>query len=387
MRASVDPFVHNQKMKIALIRAHYDPFGGAERFLNGAADAMIAHGDSPTIITRSWPARANASIAHQIVNPRYVTTAGRDQGFARATRALLDSAHFDLVQSYERIDCCDVFHAVDGVHAEWLVQRRRIQSAWQRFGVRINPHHRYLLDAERRMYHSSGLRAVICISEMVKQDILRHYQIAPAKLHVIYGPIDTKSFHPGLKDLHRAAIRQQYGIAMTAPVAIHVGSGFARKGVAAFLRATAMTPGLHAFIVGRDKRMKQYQTLARALGIDGRVFFIGGIADVKPYYAASDVFVMPTIYEPFGLVFGEAMACGLPVVASNRSGAADWIEHGRDGFVVDPLDLRAISASIQMAIAQPEIGRQGRHVVETRSTADTGAAYNAIYRQLQSKRP
>jgi UDP-glucose:(heptosyl)LPS alpha-1,3-glucosyltransferase len=371
-------------MNIALIRAHYDPFGGAERFLNGAADAMIAHGHLPTIITRAWPARADVSVAHRIVNPRYLTTAGRDSGFARATRALLEQTPFDLVQSYERMDCCDVFHAVDGVHAEWLTQRRRIQSPWQRLGVRVNPHHRYLLEAERQMYVSPRLRAVICISELVKQDVLRHYQIAPEKLHVVYGPIDTDGFHPGLKAMHRSAIRQKYGIANTAPVAIHVGSGFARKGVAAFLRATAMSPGLHAFVVGRDKRISHYQALARSLGIQDRVYFTGGIADVKPYYGASDVFVMPTLYEPFGLVFGEAMASGLPVVASNTSGAADWIAHGRNGFVVDALDIRAICESIKGALANPDIGLAGREVVLARGNVDTGEAYNAIYHQLLS---
>ncbi len=369
-------------MNVALIRARYDPFGGAERFLNGAVDALLAHGDSPTIVTRAWPKHANAGIANLIVNPPYLTSAGRDKGFARAVLGLLRSHRFDLVQSYERFEGCDVFHAVDGVHAEWLAQRQRIQSFWQRLGVRLNPHHRYLLDAERRMYQSPRLRAVICISEMVKRDILHHYEIAPEKLHVVYGPIDTGLFHPGLTEVHRAATRHKYGIGATVPVAIHVGSGFARKGVATFLRTIALVPGLHAFIIGRDKQIKRYQTLARELGIAQRVVFTGGIADVRPYYAASDVFVMPTIYEPFGLVFGEAMACGLPVVASEKSGAADWIQHGINGFVVDALDTRAIGESIMSAISHPEIGAQSRNTVEARGSSDVGGEYSAIYRRL-----
>ena len=129
-------------MKIALIRAKYDPFGGAERFLNSAAEALVAQGASPTIITRAWPQSGSASIAHRIVNPQYFTSAGRDRGFAQATCELLQTEKFDLVQSYERIGCCDVFHAVDGVHAEWLAQRKRVQSPLKQWGVRINPHHR-----------------------------------------------------------------------------------------------------------------------------------------------------------------------------------------------------------------------------------------------------
>jgi len=369
-------------MKIALIRAHYNPFGGAERFLNVAVDAMLAHQHTPTILTRTWPKRANVSIAHEIINPRYVTSAGRDRNFANATRATLATSSFDLVQSYERFQGCDVFHAVDGVHAEWLRQRERIQSPLQRFGVGINPHHRYVRAAEREMYHSNELRAVICISEMVRTDILTHYQIDPAKLHVVYGPIDTDQFHPSLIAIHRDVVRHKYAIAANTKVAIHVGSGFERKGVAAFLRAVALVPGLYAFVVGHDKRLANYQALARELGINQRVFFTGGIADVKPYYAASDVFVMPTIYEPFGLVFGEAMACGLPVVTSTTAGAADWIKHAENGFVVEATDIRAITTAIESAIADPAIGQRGRETVLARNNVDVGAQYAALYKKL-----
>ena len=371
-------------MKLALIRARYDPFGGAERFLNSAADALVAQGASPTIITRAWPQSANAAIAHQIVNPRYFTSAGRDRGFARAACELLRTQPFDLVQSYERLACCDIFHAVDGVHAEWLAQRKRVQSAVKQFGVRINPHHRVVLDAERQMYHSPKLRAVICISQMVKQDVLRHYDISPEKLHVIYGSIDAEAFHPRLRDEHRLVLRKRLNIALDAPVAIYVGSGFERKGVAGFLTAVAKIAGLNAIVVGRDKRMAHYRALADSLALSHRVIFTGGVNDVRPYYAASDVFVMPTLYEPFGLVFAEAMACGLPVVASTQSGAADWIEHGVNSFVVDALDTNAITISIEAALADPSMGMRARQSVLPYTQAATGAEYAALYRQLLS---
>ena len=369
-------------MKLALIRARYDPFGGAERFLNSAADALVAQGASPTIITRAWPQSANSAIGHKIVNPHYLTTAWRDRGFARAVGALLQLEKFDLVQSYERLACCDVFHAVDGVHAEWLEQRKHVQSAFKQFGVHVNPHHRYLLQAERQMYESPKLRAVICISQMVKQDVMRHYEIAPEKLHVIYGSVDTDFFHPRLRDEHRLTLRNHIGIDAGARVAIYVGSGFERKGVSAFLRSVAKVTGLHGIVVGRDKRIAHYRALADSLGLAGRVIFTGGISDVRPYYAASDVFVMPTLYEPFGLVFAEAMACGLPVVASTQSGAADWIEHGADSFVVDALDTVAIAQSIEAALADPAMGMRARSKVLPYSRAASSTQYAELYRQL-----
>jgi UDP-glucose:(heptosyl)LPS alpha-1,3-glucosyltransferase len=369
-------------MKLALIRAKYDPFGGAERFLNSAADALVAQGARPTIITRAWPPSASAAIQHQIVNPGYITSAGRDRGFANAVCDLLQNERFDLVQSYERLACCEVFHAVDGVHAEWLAQRKRVQTPLRKFGVSINPHHRYVLDAERRMYQSSKLKAVICISQMVKQDVVRHYGVAPEKLHVIYGSIDTEAFHPRLRDEHRLATRQKLGVATDASVAIYVGSGFERKGVTGFLMAAAKVPNLHAIVVGRDKNAARYQAFAYSLGLMDRVHFTGGLSDVRPYYAASDVFVMPSLYEPFGLVFGEAMACGLPVVASAQSGAADWIEHGVDSFIVDALDTVAIAKSIESALADPGMGARARAKVLPFTQQATSGQYAELYRGL-----
>ena len=369
-------------MKLALIRAKYDPFGGAERFLNNAAEALVGFGATPTIITRAWPASATLDIAHLIVNPGYLTSAGRDRGFARAVGQLLRVTAFDLVQSYERLACCDIFHAVDGVHAEWLQQRQRVQGPIARLGVRINPHHRTLLAAEREMYTSSRLRAVICISEMVKRDVLRHYPIDPAKLHVIYGSIDSELFHPKHRELHRLPTRAKLNIPAEAPVAIFVGAGFERKGVKVFLDAVAGVPGLYGIVVGRDKRMQHYRARADSLGLSKRVVFTGPLANVKPYYAASDVFVMPTLYEPFGLVFGEAMASGLPVVASQQAGAADWITHGVDGFVVDALDSPAVARSIAAALADPTMGMRARQKVLSHTPAAVAARYAGLYRQL-----
>jgi UDP-glucose:(heptosyl)LPS alpha-1,3-glucosyltransferase len=369
-------------MKIAFIRARYNPFGGAERFLNSAAEALVAQGSSPVIITRDWPDSGHAGIQHRIVNPRYFTKAGRDRTFAQATLALLQQEKFDFAQSYERMAGCDIFHAVDGVHAEWLVQRQRVQGGLKRLGVQINPHHRNLLKAERAMYTSPQLKAVICISQMVKRNVMQHYGVAENKLHVIYGDIDSEKFHPGLRDEHRASMRKELDIPGDAPVAIFVGSGFERKGAAGFLAAVSRVKSLYGLVVGHDKHLPRYRALAAKLGLSQRVIFTGGIKDVRPYYGASDVYLMPTLYEPFGLVFGEAMACGLPAITSQQAGAADWIDHGTNGFVVDPLNVDGLARAVEAAIAAPSMSARARAAVMPYTKADTAARYGALYQQL-----
>lgn len=332
-------------MNIALIRQRYTPYGGAERFVSRAIAALEKEGTQLTIVTRRWDTPDRPSL---ICNPFYLGSLWRDWGFARGVCQALARRHFDLVQSHERIACCDLYRAGDGVHREWLAQRRRVQGAWARMSVALNPYHRYLLAAERRTFLSPRVRAVICISQMVRAEIKAHYAVPDAKLHVIYPGVDLDDFHPRFRTSYRSARRHELGIDEHELVLLFVGSGFERKGLSVLLHAMqrARVP-CRLLVVGRDKRLAHYVRLTHALGLDARVRFLGGLKEVRPTYAAADALVMPALYEPFGNVNIEAMAMGLPVVTSAKAGAAELIDSGVNGYVCDALDVAAWARAIE----------------------------------------
>jgi UDP-glucose:(heptosyl)LPS alpha-1,3-glucosyltransferase len=389
-RAGSAKRIARDDMNIALVRAKYNPFGGAERFLNDAVAALAGPDVTFTLFTREWPAQNQSQMQHRIVNPKHVTSYGRERGFASAVCNALANEKFDLVQSYERMACCDVYHAVDGVHAQWLQQRQRISSAGKSIGMAINPRHHLVLRAERAMYTSPRFKAAICISEMVKKDILRHFPIDEKKLHVIYSGVDCEKFSPDNRATLRAPTREKLGIPVGVPVALFVGSGFERKGLEQFLRALALPPAqtgasvteCWGIVVGKDKRQQYYEKLAKKLGIAERVVFTGGVSDTRPHYAASDVFVLPTLYEPFGLVCLEAMAAGLPVVTSTSAGAAELIASGVTGFVTDALDTPAIAKAIHDACDKPLMAFAARETALTYTAERMSKQYRALYREL-----
>ncbi|MFN6171419.1 MAG: glycosyltransferase family 4 protein [Burkholderiales bacterium] len=389
----------DRRLRIALIRAKYTPFGGAERFVQTAVAALADEGVSMTVLTRAWPETSAASggapaVDHVILNPRYFTSTGRDKSFAAAVQQHLSQTHYDLVQSHERIVGCDVFRAGDGVHATWLEQRRRVSGGLKQLGVRLNPHHRYLLATERAMFESPKLRAVICNSQMVKADISRHFDIDPAKLRVILSGVDTPVFHSGLRELHRAQTRKSLRIPKAAPVALFVGSGFERKGLIGFLMGLADQSGharltresVRGVVVGHDKHLTRFQSFADQLGLSDRVSFVGGVNDVRPFYAAADIFVLPTLYDPLPNACLEAMACGLPVITSTGSGAAELITNGMEGFVVDALDTPAIAdaieASLASAMSDNQMGKNAAAKVAPLTPRAMAANYVALYREL-----
>ena len=368
--------------RVALVRGRYDPSGGAERFVQGALEALRAQGAAVTIVARSWPDNDGTAI---LLQPFHVGSLWRDWAFARAACRALAERRFDLVQSHERIACCDVYRAGDGVHAQWLDERARIQSVAARLLTRANPHHRYLLAAERALFTSPRLKAVICNSDMVRREIARRFGTPDDRLVLIRNAVDPAVFHPGLRDEMRDAVRQQLAIPRLARVVLHVGSGFERKGVAQLLEAIARAPHeLCAIVVGRDKRLPRYADQARALGIGDRVRFVGAVSDVRPYYAAADVFALATLYDPQPNAMLEAMACGLPAVTTPRCGAAELLEEGVSGYLRDALDVAGLADALgRIDLAQSRsMGAAARAAVAPYTPEAMAREYLALYARL-----
>ncbi len=371
-------------LRLALIRSRYNPFGGAERFIENALGALSEAQVELTVVTRKWPDNGSATIRKQIVNPFYLGSWWRDASFAKAVCATLAEEKFDLVQSHERIACCDVYRAGDGVHAEWLAQRKRVSSLGKQLSAKLNPHHRFLLNAERALFTSPRLKAVICNSEMVKREIQKHFNTAPEKLHVIRNAVDTDKFHPGLREEFRQTARKTANIRKAAPTYLFVGSGFERKGLVAFLIGLAEQPDdARGIVVGADKRLIAFQAYADQLGLTDRCVFTGGVDDVRPWYAAADVFVLPTLYDPLPNAVLEAMACGLPVITSPTCGAAELIDEGQEGFVCDAIDGPAIADAMQLAYDNRDVmGAAARERVLPLTPQRMAAEYVALYREL-----
>ena len=346
-------------MRLAIIRQRYTPFGGAERFVESALEALIERNVAITLYTRQWPETRLSLIEPRIIDPFYIGSLWRDYGFARAVTRDIGHAKLDLVQSHERLLACDVYRAGDGVHAVWLAERLRHAPWWKRITVRLNPWHRYLVSTERKLFASPLLQAVICNSEMVRDEIKQAFGVPDGKLRLIHNAVDSQAFSPALRD-HRKSVRAKLRIADDTVVHLFVGSGFERKGVATAIRAIAAgAPASHLVVVGRDKHLDRYAKLAERLGVGNRVTLTGPQNDVKPYYGAADVFVLPTIYDPFPNAALEAMAAGLPVITTTKSGAAELVSAREAGYVIESGDATALSGAMSKLADPPARERMG----------------------------
>lgn len=329
-------------LRLALVRQRYTPYGGAERFVESALEALLERGVAISLYTRQWPRTRLQLIEPVLCNPFHIGRLWRDWSFARKVCKAVARKAPDLVQSHERLLCCDVYRAGDGVHRTWLDQRLKDASAIERWLIAASPYHNYVLSMERRLFASPVLKAVICNSRMVRDDIQRRFGLPDEKLPVIYNAVDSDTFSPELR-VHRGAVRRKLGVPDEATVFLLVGSGYVRKGVATAIRAMTKLPAdTYLFIVGNDRARGRYKRLARSLGVNGRVALLGPQDDPKPFYGAADAFVLPTLYDPLPNAALEAMACGLPVVTSTTSGAAELVEQYGAGFVCPARDVDAL---------------------------------------------
>ena len=353
-------------MRLALIRQRYTPFGGAERFIERAISALEERGASITLIARAWS--AGGSRKALIVDPPYAGRLWRDASFSRGVRALLAHEPFDLVQSHERIPGCDLYRAGDGVHRQWLDHRLKAAPLLERIGIRSNPYHWYVCAAERTMFEHPALRAVICNSRMVAAEIRARFKIADEKLHVIYNGVDLAHFNPAGRASLREDARNRFGFGPEDIVFCFVGSGYARKGLAAAIDALAASgrSNLRLLVAGHDRAAAKFAAHAARAGVGKRVAFSGAHKDVRVVYAASDCFILPTRYDPFPNAALEAMAAGLPVIVSRQCGAAEIVEHGRSGWVCDADAPESLATLMIEAAAAPraQLGAAARATAE-----------------------
>ena len=372
-------------MRLAIVRQRYTPYGGAERFIESALEALLERNVAITLYTREWPETNLQLMEPQIVNPFHIGRLWRDVGFAYAVCRRIRRVRPELVQSHERLACCDVFRAGDGVHAVWLGERAKGQGSLARLLAAASPYHRYVLWKERALFESPTLAAVICNSSMVRDEIKLKFGVADEKLRVIYNAVDTEVFSPALRT-HRAALRAHHGIPDEAIIFLLVGSGYERKGVIAAIDALAnLPPPAHLVIVGRESRMARYTRHARERGVVDRVTFAGPQQDPKPYFGAADVFLLPTLYDPLPNAALEAMACALPVITSTKSGVAELVAGADAGLVCGSRDSTALAEHMRAlhdGALRETMGANGRRAVLPLSPPAMTLQLVLLYKEL-----
>jgi len=257
---------------------------------------------------------------------------------------------------------------VPSVHKAWL-EASRTQRDWKgRLRQKANLNHPLLLSLERAQFTDRRYGRLLALTPQVKADLMRFYAVPAGDIAVLPNGYSPAEFSVARAAAHRAPMRRALGYGDSEKIVIFVANELERKGFGPLLRAVALLGDarLRLLAVGRLDAGRYAAEIGR-LGLTDRVHFAGPSGDVATFYAAADLFALPTQYEAWGLVIVEALACGLPVVTSRLAGASVAVSEGRTGNLLDdPNDVDEITAKMRPLLdgwpaPAEEIGDSVRH--------------------------
>src|SRR5213082_908411 len=332
-----------KNLSIVFVRRGYSPTGGAEAYLKRLARGVIEAGHEARLVaTNEWPED------QWPLGPITRLRAESVLGFADELEQIRPQLDCDVLLSLERVWSCDLYRAGDGVHRAWLARRRRFELPLKQFARALNRKHRALLHLEESLFTSRKAGRVIATSQMVKKEIVDLYDYPADRIDIVHNgvPLGKFRFDSELREKSREDLK----LKPDQVALLFAGSGWERKGLVFAIQAMALCKNkkMRLLVAGRGNAAS-YKTKRLRFWREEPVQFLGEVADVLPIYAAADIFILPTIYDPFSNACLEALACGLPVITTRSNGFSEIIEDEVHGSIVDHArDLLALRNAIRL---------------------------------------
>jgi len=211
----------------------------------------------------------------------------------------------------------------------------------------------YLIDGMEWWMTYEAKKIILCSNSM-KWEICNHFHLPQDKIAVIPNAVDAHEYD---RHVDRETVRKRYSIEPYDKLVLFVGRLVPQKGVEHLIKAIPRIVQQHneaKFLIAGDGWSRSYlESLAVSTGYRDRIRFLGFISDSEriDLMMSADVLVVPSVYEPFGIVALEGMAAGVPVVASNVGGLSEIVEHDRTGVLVYPENPESIAWGVNRVLS------------------------------------
>jgi glycosyltransferase involved in cell wall biosynthesis len=224
---------------------------------------------------------------------------------------------------------------------------------------------------EERMLERSN--RIIAVSDFTRRELLQYYKVKEAKIRVIHNGVKVDKFKPAADKLKA---KTELGFNPEDKAILSVGRLYARKGLFTLIESMALVKRKFKnakFIIagkGLSNEMRKLVSYATKLGVKDNIVFTGYFPDKKlpKLYQAADIFAFSTFYENLPFAVLEALSTGLPVVTTTVGGIPEMIDSGKNGFLVEPANSRALADRILYYLEHPtaasEMGLLARKTVE-----------------------
>lgn len=355
-------------LTIGFLRRGYSSTGGVESYLKGLAQGLLKEGHRPVLFgTGAWPASEWPGGEILRCNGKALSR------YAAEVERLKESSgiKFDLTLSVEKVPGCDIYRTDEGVHASWLDQRAPHISPWARLFQKISPKHREKLRLEKALFKPEATRRVISLSERISDDIKGYYCYPNGQISIIRNGVSSLG---SVSSQCREDARKELGVSPEQKTVLFVGTGWERKGLRFAIRAVEKLNDSRVMLLvaGKGKQSRYASPVVR---------FLGPVKKMARVYAAADLLVAPSLYEPFSLVALEALGAGVPVITSKVAGVSEIMTQGLHGGIIDhPSNVAALSSSLREWLALLE---DPEKIAESRAACMALASQFTLERNLR----
>ncbi len=327
--------------------------GGAEtstrQFIDGLLDQgrSLPGGIQLDILTRSQLPPQPGVTVHTIDTPA-TGRHGKTQQFLDAAEKWVADAKCDLTHTFVPVRGADIYQPRGGTVPETIIRTAAtrpnpIARRFKRWMMSLNARQRLVHNRERDWLAGPNPPIVIALSNYVTRQLRNHYHLDDNHIRRIFNGVNP----PDIDPVDRARIRNEFNIPRDAVLGLQVCHNFKLKGVHVLIDALARRPNdaLHVVVAGNgDQRF--WTSRAKRAGLDQTIRFIGPTDNVTALYAAADLLIHPTFYDPCSRVLLEAVACQLPAIATRYDGSTDILQHQSNAYILDEPTGDSLAAAI-----------------------------------------
>jgi UDP-glucose:(heptosyl)LPS alpha-1,3-glucosyltransferase len=339
-------------MDLAFCLFRFFPYGGLQRDFLRIARACVQRGHRVRVFTISWEGDVPAELDLRLVPARGLSNHARCQSFVRRLLPLLAQGGFDAVVGFNKMPSLDIYYAADTC---FKARSREKHGPLFRLGGR----YRTFVELERSVFAPSAGTEILLISPMEITKFQGCYGTPEERFHLLPPGISPDRVAPQDAAEIRDAVRRELRVSTGDKLVLMVGSAFRTKGLDRALRALAALPEelrrrTRLVVIGRGED-GPFLRLARSLGVGDRLQLLGGRDDVPRFLLAADLLLHPAYTENTGTVLLEALAAGLPVLATEVCGYGFHIRQAQAGQLVpEPFRQEQLNRQLQQMLTASE---------------------------------